>query len=187
MDESLQHLYLPGDKSTYALPVWLEMHQARLGAPSHAHSWPEPQAHEPRASPGAEEGVWASPWTVLPQPAPPGGRCTVPGPASPPGGQAARQQISLICSALSTYYAQCPLEHRGCRTGGICPPGKEETLGLGTTIWGAQAGRARAQATGYSPRGRRALARDGPRGDGDGRGAILPQGRPGCRPDSWEF
>lgn len=34
--------------------------------PSHAHTWPEPQAHEPRASSEAEEGARASPWTVLP-------------------------------------------------------------------------------------------------------------------------
>lgn len=31
MDESLQHLYLSGDKSRHTLPVWLERPQALIG------------------------------------------------------------------------------------------------------------------------------------------------------------
>lgn len=116
--------------------------------------------------PGALHGAWAS---------------------TPSRGPGTRRRVSPICSALSTYYAQCPLENWGCRTGGICPQGKEETLCLGTTVWGAQAGRARAQAAGSSLSARRALTRDGPRGDSDRRGAILPRGHPRCRSDSCEL
>lgn len=82
----------------------------------------------PLASPS--QGMLHSAWASTP----PGGRA-----APPPGGRAACRQVkaailSLICSAMSTYYAQCPLENWGCRTGGICPQGKEETFCLGTTV-----------------------------------------------------